>query len=172
MPHWPGPEEIARRKRATIELFPKTVSWCKAEKICQKRVNTRQNGSTRRPLRFGHQSRAPAHSIVVSSSFLGCAFSRLDVSQKCSQLIHMRFAAASPAGLRLEIRCETDKKKINFIFNCGEKIFLTRKRERACPTKGNKQCVSRKFSREPNRNPFGIPTRTDLAARLCVASPS
>src|SRR6266550_9232163 len=133
MPHWPGPGEIARRKRARIGLFPKAVSWCKAEKICQKRVNTRQNGPTRHSLRFGRQSRAPAHSIVVSSSFLGCAFSRLDVSQKCSQLIHMRFAAASPAGLRLEIRCEIDKKKINFIFNCGEKIFLTKKTERAGP---------------------------------------
>jgi hypothetical protein len=39
----------------------------------------------------------------------------------------------SPAGLRLEIRCEIDKKKINFIFNCSEKIFLTKKTERACP---------------------------------------
>src|SRR5947209_12791068 len=78
------------------------VSWCKAEKICQKRVNTRQNGPTRHSLRFGRQSRAPAHSIVASSSFLGCAFSRLDVSQKCSQLIHMRFAAALASGLRSE----------------------------------------------------------------------
>jgi hypothetical protein len=116
MPHWPGPGEIARRKRATIELLPKAVSWCKAEKICQKRVNTRQNGSTRRSVRFGHQSRAPADSIVVSSGFLGCAFSRLDVSQKCSQLIHMRFAAALASGLEIRnpLRNRQAKKKILF----------------------------------------------------------
>src|SRR5215475_7041770 len=60
------------------------------EKICQKCVNTRQNRSTHRSLPFGHQSSAPAHLIVVSSSFPGCTFSRRDVFQKCSQLIHMR----------------------------------------------------------------------------------
>src|SRR5437762_13871258 len=89
--------------------------------------------------------------------------------------VHNLFTCAllpSPAGLRLGIRCETDKKKINFIFNCGEKIFLTEKRERACPTKENKQCVSRKFSREPNRKPFGVPTRPDVAARFGLPSPS
>src|SRR5713226_8438279 len=99
MPHWLGTGEIARSKRAATEPFPSVISLCEVEKICQKRVNTRQNGSTHRPVRFGHQSRAPAHSIVPSSSFLGCAFSRLDVSQKCSQLIHMRFAAAIASGL-------------------------------------------------------------------------
>jgi hypothetical protein len=116
MPHWPGPGEIARRKRARIGLFPKAVSWCKAEKICQKRVNTRQNGPTRHSLRFGRQSRAPAHSIVVSSSFLGCAFSRLDVSQKCSQLIHMRFAAALASGLEIRNPLRNRQEKNQFYF--------------------------------------------------------
>jgi hypothetical protein len=41
----------------------------------------------------------------------------------------------SPAGLRLEISCESDKKKMNFIFNCEEKIFLTKKLKRACQAK-------------------------------------
>jgi hypothetical protein len=43
----------------------------------------------------------------------------------------------SPAGLRLEISCESDKKKMNFIFNPKEKIFLTRKMKRACLAKKN-----------------------------------
>jgi hypothetical protein len=34
--------------------------------------------------------------------------------------------------LRVEISCETDKKKINFIFNYSHKIFLTKKMRRAC----------------------------------------
>jgi len=49
--------------------------------------------------------------------------------------VHNLFTRAlwlsSPAGLRLEIHCEGDKKKMNFIFNCEEKIFLTKKMERA-----------------------------------------
>jgi hypothetical protein len=115
------------------------------EKICQNRVNTRQNGSTRHSVRSDQHSRGHPHSIVVSGDFLRCAFSRLDVSQKSSQLIHMHFPAASPAGLRLEIRCETDKKKINFIFNCIKKIFLTKKQNARVPSKRNKQRISREF---------------------------
>jgi hypothetical protein len=141
MPHWPEPWEIAHDERATIELFPSIISLREVEKICQKRVNTRENGSTRPSVRFPQQSRAHAHSIVVASSFLRCSFSRLEVSWKCSQLIHMALRLLSPAGLRLEISCETDKKKINFIFNCSEKIFLTKKQERTCPTERKKQCV-------------------------------
>src|SRR6516164_4515836 len=34
----------------------------------------------------------------------------------------------SPAGLRLEITCESDKKKMNLIFNYAKKNFLTEKR--------------------------------------------
>jgi len=33
----------------------------------------------------------------------------------------------SPAGLRLEITCESDKKKMNLNFNQAKKIFLTEK---------------------------------------------
>jgi hypothetical protein len=39
---------------------------------------------------------------------------------------------SSPAGLRLEISCESDKKKMNLIFNYDKKIFLTGKMKRAC----------------------------------------
>ena len=141
MPHWPGPAEIGGRKHATIELFPSVISLCEVEKICQKHVNTRQNGSTRRSVRFPQRSRAHPHSVLVASSFLRFSFSRLEVSQKCSQLIHMTLRLLSPAGLRLEISRETDKKKINFIFNCSEKIFLTKKQERTSPTERKKQCV-------------------------------
>jgi len=45
----------------------------------------------------------------------------------------------SPAGLRLEISCESDKKKMNFIFNYIQKISLTEKMKRArrCKTKNS-----------------------------------
>jgi hypothetical protein len=116
MPHWPGPWETARSNRATIELFPSIISLREVEKICQKRVNTRQNGSARRSVRFGHQSRAHAHSIVVSGSFLRRSFSRLEVSQKCSQLIHMRFAATLASGLESRNQLRNRQEKNEFYF--------------------------------------------------------
>jgi hypothetical protein len=39
---------------------------------------------------------------------------------------------SSPAGLRLEISRESDKKKMNLIFNYDKKIFLTEKMKHAC----------------------------------------
>src|SRR5262249_46248761 len=62
----------------------------------------------------------------------------------------------SPAGLRLEISCESDKKKMNFIFNCSEKIFLNKKTKRACPQEKRETAGSRKFSCEPNHDPFRV----------------
>jgi len=60
--------------------------------------------------------------------------------------------------LRLEIRCESDKKKMNFIFNYDQKIFLTGKMKRA-PGRGNKkQCV--KEIREAVATDFESPQRT------------
>jgi hypothetical protein len=90
--------------------------------------------------------------------------------------VHNLFTCAlrlpSPAGLRLEISLETDKKKMNFIFNFSEKIFLTKKMTRTCPTERNKLCISRKFAAGRTADAFGVAARTDLAAQFCAASPS
>ena len=74
-----------------------------------------------------------ACSVVVPAISACRSSSLLKVSQKCSQLIHMCFVSASPAGFRLEIGFKIDKKKMkkkNFIFHEPTKIFLTRKRNR------------------------------------------
>jgi hypothetical protein len=63
-----------------------------------------------------------ACSIVVPGSSPSRSFLPLKVSQKCSQLIHMRLVSASPAGLRLEIAFKIDKKKMNFIFHHEQKF--------------------------------------------------
>ena len=47
------------------------------------------------------------------------------------------------SGLRLEISCESDKKKMNFIFNYDKKIFLTEKMKCACRRETKKKCVER-----------------------------
>jgi hypothetical protein len=47
--------------------------------------------------------------------------------------------SASPAGLRVEIAFKTDKKKMNLIFHCEQKIFLTRKRNARVREKQKKE---------------------------------
>jgi hypothetical protein len=81
-----------------------------------------------------------------------------EISQTCSQLIHTRLWSSSPAGLRLEISCESDKKKMNFIFNYDKKISLTAKMKRASRRENKKQCVE-KF-RASVATDFESPQRT------------
>jgi hypothetical protein len=116
MPHWPTPWAVARSKRATIELFHSVISLREVEKSCQKRVNTRGNASTRRSVRFHQQFRVHAHSVVVSSSLLRYPFSQLEVSQKCSQLIHMHLAAALASGLETRNQLQNRQEKNQFYF--------------------------------------------------------
>jgi hypothetical protein len=66
----------------------------------------------------------------------------------------------SPAGLRLEISCESDKKKMNFIFNYTKKISLTEKMKCTCrcETKNN---ALKEFS-EPATTDFESPREHSL----------
>ena len=59
----------------------------------------------------------------------------------------------SPAGLRLEISCETHKKKMNLIFNYDQKIFLTGKMSTRVGAKTRNKCAER-ISRQPIRDGF------------------
>jgi hypothetical protein len=68
----------------------------------------------------------------------------------------------SPAGLRLEISCETHKKKMNLIFDFDKKIFLTGKMSTRVGVK-TEQCVE-KNSRNPNRYHSKSPRQTDFVA--------
>jgi len=68
----------------------------------------------------------------------------------------------SPAGLRVEISCESDKKKMNFIFNYDKKIFLTEKMKRVRRRENKKQSVE-KFC-EPAATDSELPHQTDFAA--------
>jgi hypothetical protein len=60
----------------------------------------------------------------------------------------------SPAGLRLEISCESDKKKMNFIFDFDKKIFLTKKMKHGGRRETKRQCVGK--IPQANRDGFGI----------------
>jgi len=75
--------------------------------------------------------------------------------------------SSSPAGLRLEISCETDKKKMNFIFNFGKKIFLTGKRSALVVAK-TKNSLLKNFVNQPRR----IRNRRDEQNSLLVGCAS
>ncbi len=86
----------------------------------------------------------------------------------------------SPAGLRLEIGCESDKKKMNFIFDYDQKIFLTGKMEHAVDAKP-RNSVLKKFRQPTETNSdrrneqtsllFGCASRVDRI-RLCAQFPA
>ena len=57
---------------------------------------------------------------------------------------HALCGCPSPAGLRLEISCESDKKKMNLNFDCDKKNFLTGKMKHVC-RRENRNSVSKKF---------------------------
>jgi hypothetical protein len=94
------------------------------QKKCQKGVNTRENGWSRRAVYVYYDALPPVQSIVLGRSFWSYSFLLPEIFQTCSQLIHTRFVAALASGLRLEISYESDKKKMNFIFNYYQKNFL------------------------------------------------
>jgi hypothetical protein len=154
MPHGLAPRAVVPKNQAEMELISSVIRWRNPEKKCEKRVSTRENRELRAEMPPWLQRAARAQSIVCSGNLRCCSFSLLKVFQKCSQLIHMRFFPSSPVGLRLEIRFKIDKKKMNFIFWPREKIFLTKKRKRACPRENKKIDCSNRFIATRMRSQF------------------
>ena len=86
--------------------------------------------------------------------------------------VHNLFTRAlwlpSPAGLRLEISCESDKKKMNLIFDYDKKFSLTEKMKHACRRKKKKRCVKKFRARQPRR----IRNRRDEETSLLIVCAS
>ena len=86
--------------------------------------------------------------------------------------VHNLFTRAlwlpSPAGLRLEISCESDKKKMNLIFDYDKKFSLTEKMKHACRRKKKKWCVKKFCARQPRR----IRNRRDEETSLLIVCAS
>jgi hypothetical protein len=72
-------------------------------------------------------------------------------------------------GLRLEISCESDKKKMNLIFNYDKKFPLTENEARVSAQK--KETVCEKISREAIATDSESSRRRDFAAD-CLRTPS
>jgi len=75
----------------------------------------------------------------------------------------------SPAGLRVEISCESDKKKMNFIFNYAKKIFLTEKMKRV-RRRENRNSLLKNFVSQPRRTRNHRTKQTSLLIELRISS--
>ena len=146
------------------------------QKKCQKGVNTRENGSSRRAVYVYYDARAHPQSIVLSGSFPCCSFLVQEVSQTCSQLIHTRFVAALASGLETRNQLRKRQEKNEFYFRLRPKKFLTGKMKHACRRKTKKQCVQkfrerargiRNHRNEQTSLLFGCASRVDRI-RLCA----
>jgi hypothetical protein len=124
MPHWLAPWVIARRSQGEMELPPSMIRRGNAKKKCQERVNTRENRQIDPSKSLWFQPAAHAQSIVLSGNFSCCSFSLLEVSQKCSQLIHMRFVPVLASGLETRNPLENRQEKNEFNFSSPRKNFL------------------------------------------------
>ena len=132
MPHWLAPWVIAGRSQGEMELSPRVIPRGNAKKKCQERVNTRENGQTHASTSLWIQPAAHAHLVVLSGNYWCCSFSPIKVSQKCSQLIHMRFVPVLASGLEIRNRFQNRQEKNKFYFSLSTKNFLTKKLKRAC----------------------------------------
>jgi hypothetical protein len=116
MPHWRAPWEVARINQGEMELSPGVIRRGNAEKKSQKRVNTRENGQTHASTSLWVQPAAHGHLVVLSMNFWCCSFSPMKVSQKCSQLIHIRFVPVLASGLETRNRSQNRQEKNEFYF--------------------------------------------------------
>jgi hypothetical protein len=82
--------------------------------------------------------------------------------------VHNLFTRAlwlpSPVGLRLEISCESDKKKMNLIFDYDKKFPLTEKMKHAFRGKRKKRCVKKSRASQSRR----IRNRRDEETSLLI----
>jgi hypothetical protein len=102
------------------------IRWRNTQKKRQNRVNTRENGPRRASTVHWRRAGRLARSIVVPGSSSSRSLSQLKVSQKCSQLIHMRSCFCLASGLETRNRFQNPQekktKKQNFIFHHEQKF--------------------------------------------------
>jgi hypothetical protein len=99
-----------------MELSPGVIRRENAEKKSQKRENTRENGQTHASTSLWVQPAPHAHLLVLSMNFWCCSFLPMKVSQKCSQLIHIRFVPVLASGLETRNRSQNRQEKNEFYF--------------------------------------------------------
>ena len=152
-PHGPVAWEIARRTWPIIELFPSMIQRSIVQKHCQKGVNTRGNGLSRRTVCVYYDALAHAQSILLARSFQCCSSLLSEISQTCSQLIHTRFVAALASGLETRNQLRKRQEKNEFYFQLCQKNFLDWKNEARASSRKQKTVWLKEF-REPTATDF------------------
>jgi hypothetical protein len=94
-----------------IEMVSSVIRCRNVEQKRQKRTNTRENGLWRASVIHWMRPGKLARSIVVPGSSSSRSFSRLKVSQKCSQLIHRRSGFCLASGLEIRNRFQNRQEK-------------------------------------------------------------
>jgi hypothetical protein len=121
MPHWRAPWEVARINQGEMEPFSSVIRRGNAEKKWQKRVNTRENEQMHASTSQWLQPAAHAYLVVPWGNFWCCSCLPIKVSQKCSQLIHMRFVPVLASGLETRNRFRNRQEKNEFYFSSPKK---------------------------------------------------
>lgn len=121
------------------------------QKKCQKDVNTRENGLSRRAVYVYHDARAHAQSILLPRSFRCCSFLLSEVSQTCSQLIHTRFMAALASGLETRNQLRKRQEKNEFYFQLRQKDFLDWGNEARRSSRKEETVCRKNFVSQPRR---------------------
>ena len=98
------------------------------------------------------QGHAHAQSIVLSWTLSCSSFSLLGVSQKCSQLIHMRVVASLASGLEIRNQLRNRQEKNEFYFQLQRKNFLDSENETRVPVKKEAAWSKESFERKCDRS--------------------
>ena len=113
------------------------------QKKCQKGVNTRENGSSRRAVYVYYDARAHPQSIVLSQE-LSLLFI-LAAGNFSNMFTTYSHTLCGCPRQRLETRNQLRKRqeKNEFYFQLRQKNFLDWKMKRACRRENKKQCVEK-----------------------------
>jgi hypothetical protein len=119
-----APRDVARKNQGERKLFPSIKPWGNGKKKGQKRVNTREKGQMRASTLLLLRPAACAQLLVLSGDFSCFSFSLVKLSQKCSQLIHRRFAPVFASGLESRNHFQNRQEKNEFYFSLPRKFLL------------------------------------------------
>src|SRR5438105_13125277 len=115
------PGKIGWRTRGKDRLSPPSIRTEIAGETCRKCRNTRAKCFVCSSVVAGGSRDWRLSGIVCLWRLGRRSFSLLEVSRKCSHLIHIDSLFALPAGWRLETCGEFDKKKTEFFFSSHKK---------------------------------------------------
>src|SRR6266700_3077948 len=115
------PRKIDPRGGPDAAVIPRAMARESAGKNRSKRLNAREKYFGRGAAVAGVQRDRHLSCVFSLERLRRRSFSLLEVSRKCSHLIHIYSRSALPAGLRVETIAKIDKKKTELYFSSRKK---------------------------------------------------